>query len=548
MSNNQSIALERFINSDQSLEHAQWALLQQILSAQQSCRFGQHHNFSAINSPDAYRRLPLMTYDQVAGFPDYWTDTRNFTVSRLSAYFLTSGSSATPKKIPVTSEFVRQKARAFSLFWDAIYRDHPAIKTGRLIANFGDSGHSERNAQNITELSETTFWNQRMQGFQSSERWPIPRQLVAIADASQRYYAAARLALQGELHCLMSLNPSTLVKFCEIIEASTESLARGLHDGTWGIAALDARSDLPDQLTSRLQRNQQQAQNVQSWHGNGRRQLKALWPALELIICWQSELVSPYLDILKRHAEGIAFRDYITQSSECIMAIPMADTLPGGLLAYTSHYYEFIPANSVEDTSPQTTPAWALEKGKRYELVVTTAGGLYRYRTADCLAVTGHVNGVPHLSFQYRFGRTSSITGEKLTEQQVVHALEESGMHEVLARSDVFVYPKTGERPHYAVLVDEAALQPGVDETTLSTWVGRFHEELGKANGEYKDKCGSLRLGEPEVVVTNDDGMQSLHDRFRAKHVGDDQYKPGILRRERDLDSTLSIKTIPDED
>ncbi|MEL6869568.1 MAG: GH3 auxin-responsive promoter family protein, partial [Pseudomonadota bacterium] len=196
-------------------EQQQTALLA-LLQAQQTCRYGQFHDFASIHDSKDYARLPLMTYDDVAGVEDYWRDRDNFTTDRIAAYFLTSGSSAAPKKIPVTSTLIRQKARAFAAFWEHVYADHPALKEGKFIANFGDSGHSQRNADNIPELSETTFWNQRMQGFQAKDRWPIPRQLTAISNAEHRYYAAARLALQGPLHCLMSLNPSTLVKFCEV--------------------------------------------------------------------------------------------------------------------------------------------------------------------------------------------------------------------------------------------------------------------------------------------------------------------------------------------
>ena len=530
-----------FLAGGAHIQQIQTDLLQDLLAAHADSAYGATHGFAKVTGPADYAELPFMTYDSVVGVEDYWSKPTNYTTDRLAAYFLTSGSSATPKRIPVTSSLVRQKARAFGLYWDAIYRDHPALKTGRFIANFGDSGHSERGADNVPEMSETTFWNQRMQGFQKSDRWPIPRQLVAIESAQDRYYAAARLALQGDLHCLMSLNPSTLVKFCETIDNARESLAAGLTAGTWGRASLDARTDLPAKLADRLATKPAAAARLRAPTAPGLHwQLRDLWPTLELILCWQSELVGPYLDLLRRHTVGVDFRDYITQSSECIMAIPMGDNEPGGLLAYTSHYYEFIPAANVDETHPRAVPAWALEAGQRYELVVTTGGGLYRYRTADCMEVVRIQDGIPHLSFQYRFGRTSSITGEKLTEQQVVEALDTSGLEALLSRTDVFVFPRTGERPHYAVLIDAGLQAPGVGDDELINWVSRFHAALGDANGEYKDKCASLRLGKPCVLLTDAEGVATLHQRFRAEHVGDDQYKPGILRRERDLDAELA--------
>ncbi|MEO0576750.1 MAG: GH3 auxin-responsive promoter family protein [Pseudomonadota bacterium] len=529
-----------------AVEDQQKTLLLSILHAQAGCGYGQHHRFAEITGTAEYTRLPLMTYDDVQDFDAYWSTPDNVTVDRISAYFLTSGSSAAPKRIPVTTTLVRQKAKAFATFWDRVYDDHPALRQGKFIANFGDSGHSERDENNVPQMSETTFWNQRMQGFQPKDRWPIPRQLTAITNAEHRYYAAARLALQGPLHCLMSLNPSTLVKFCDVITTHHQSLANGLRSGGWGLDALDADTTLPTQLTSRLTVSEDAAARVRALTpaSENHWQLTDLWAELELIICWQSELVAPYLQLLRRHSADVAFRDYITQSSECIMAIPVRDGQSGGLLAHESHFFEFIPAETQHLAQPQTLTATQLVPKSTYELVVTTGGGLYRYRTGDCIRVNHFEQGIPHISFQYRFGRTSSITGEKLTEQHVLSALDHPRTERVLTRRDVLVFPRTGERPHYAVLVAKDMLKDTTSDVALADWVSEIHEALGDANGEYQDKCASLRLGKPVVLVTDADGIASLHKRFRAAHVGDDQFKPGILRRERDLDQYVKVHSV----
>ncbi|MEL7023504.1 MAG: GH3 auxin-responsive promoter family protein [Pseudomonadota bacterium] len=532
-----------FIAGGESLAQTQASYLTTLLERNSDSAFGQKHDFAGVADPVAYRDIPFMRYDEVAGFDsaDYWSTPANYTKDRVSAWFLTSGSSSTPKRIPVTSSLVREKAGAFSLFWDAIYADHPALKTGKFIANFGDSGHSARDANNILEVSETTFWNQRMQGFQASDRWPIPRQITAIESPALRYYAAARLALQGELHGMMGLNPSTLLKFCEVLTNESDRLTSGLKTGNWGILELDT-TELPEKLTSRLQSNASAADRLTAAASRGGKlQLPDLWPTLELIISWQSALVGPYLKLLREHSGGIAYRDYITQSSECIMAIPMSDNDCGGLLAYQTHFYEFIPEAQTEASHPSALCAHELTPGEQYELVVTTGGGLYRYRTADCMRVVGFENGIPHLSFQYRLGRTSSITGEKLTEAQVLDALASVAAGSPLIRQDVFVHPRTGERPHYALLTAGSNLKSGTQDADLALLADRFHSALCAANGEYADKCASLRLGKPSVVIVQDQDIQALHQKLRAAHVGDDQYKPGVLRREHDLDNGMTI-------
>ena len=60
-------------------------------------------------------------------------------------------------------------------------------------------------------------------------------------------------------------------------------------------------------------------------------------------------------------------------------------------------------------------------------MVLTTGGGLYRYRLQDLVEVTGHTapgGGCPVLRFVGREGHVSDWFGEKLHERHVRTALE----------------------------------------------------------------------------------------------------------------------------
>ena len=538
-------AAEEFLQQGHSLKSVQERILTDTLAANANCTYGKHYGFDKISGISDYRRIPLIDYQRLdKEFPGIWNKVSDLSGDRLLAYFLTSGSTAEPKKIPVTTGLVREKARAFSVFWDSIYTAHPALVNGNFISNFADSGKTERDENGIQLLSETTFWNQRMQGFQKPDRWPAGKHLAKIESAELRYYAAARLALQAPLHCMMSLNPSTLVKLCQVIEQRSGDLIRGLNNGTWGLPPADLDGVIPDVVSDRLKVDKQAAARLENEtiQGQSHFQLKKIWPELELIICWQSKIVEPYLRQLDAYSSGIDRRDYITQSSECMMAIPLEDNSSGGLLAFTSHFFEFIRENETECEQPETVLAWELEEGSRYEVVVTTGGGLYRYRTGDCVTVDGFVGQIPRINFQYRLGTTSSMTGEKLTEMHILAALAAANNASICELSDVLVFPRTGDQPHYAVMVPASAATAGEKgDRALESWVACFDEELCKANREYEDKRNSLRLGEPRLLRVSDSDYQQLQAGFRAAHVGDDQYKPGLLRKERDLDEGIAI-------
>ena len=63
--------------------------------------------------------------------------------------------------------------------------------------------------------------------------------------------------------------------------------------------------------------------------------------------------------------------------------------------------------------------------GTQYEVVMTTSGGLYRYRTGDCVVCEGFADKLPVLRFSGRRGLTCDIVGEKLHESFVLSCLKD---------------------------------------------------------------------------------------------------------------------------
>ncbi len=454
------------------------------------------------------------------------------------AFFKTSGSTAIPKLIPVTPSFARAKARAFGKFWKQVYRDHPHLETGRIIANFGDSESTpERTASDREILSETTFWNRRMQMFQSGSGWPLPPRIRRIRDPDLRFYMAARIALQGPLHAVMALNPSTIVKLCRTIDQGRECLLRGIRDGTHGRQAdLKEDRDIVATLEQDLTPDPARARALHQTLGNGDGfALKSLWPDLELIICWQSEPVKPYLRLLQPYAGELAFRDYITQASEAIMAIPFEDNVSGGELALGTHSFEFIPEAASGEEQPATLDPRELEEGERYEIVTTTSNGFHRYRIGDMVEVLGFRNGVPVIEFKYRTGKTSSMTGEKLTERHVLEALRMLAATGP-APSEFLLFPRTrGPDPHYGALLSNGP-GPGGEGEEAESWVQQLDAALMQVNPEYAAKRRSGRLGAPQAISAGKEGFDRLRNVLAARGTSETQVKLGVLHREHDLD------------
>jgi hypothetical protein len=216
-------------------------------------------------------------------------------------------------------------------------------------------------------------------------------------------------------------------------------------------------------------------------------------------------------------------------ASEGIIAIPHEDHRSGGLLATPIHFYEFIPEEQAERAAPDVLLAHELDVGRNYVVLLSTSAGLYRYNIADVLHVSGKKGRTPIVEFLYRTGATSSITGEKLTEDQVVATVGALAARHRLALEGFTLAPAQDGFPRYVLLAELSAL-PAPE--TLRGLPGAFDAELQARNIEYGAKRSSLRLEAPEVWLVARGGYEALRARRVAEGANDGQIKPVGLTRD----------------
>jgi hypothetical protein len=122
----------------------------------------------------------------------------------------------------------------------------------------------------------------------------------------------------------------------------------------------------------------------------------------------------------------------------------------------------------------------ALQPDTEYSVIISTSGGLFRYRTHDCVRVVGRVGATPTLRFVGRKNKTSDLVGEKLSEafvEQVLAGLELPGGRCVLAPDS----EKTG----YLLLLeqepaDRASLAEALDRALSSAHHYGLARDLGQ--------------------------------------------------------------------
>jgi hypothetical protein len=141
---------------------------------------------------------------------------------------------------------------------------------------------------------------------------------------------------------------------------------------------------------------------------------REVWPHLKLVSCWTAGASQGPAAELRARLPQAHLQPKGLMSTECVVTVPDARDLP----VLNSHgFFEF-------ERQGEILLADDLEEGEQYEVIATTASGLYRYRTGDLVLYTGLADAAtPVLEFQGRTGIVSDLVGEKLVEAFVQDAL-----------------------------------------------------------------------------------------------------------------------------
>jgi hypothetical protein len=507
-------------------------LLETIIRPNEDSQFGTAHEFSGLKTIRDYQRaVPIRTHEEFRPQIDRIAAGEQgvLTTEPVRRFFLTSGSTSKPKLVPVTSSFLRQKSRAFGIYWSLALEQHPGVERSTIVTNFSDSGEPNKiGGAGLPMSSESAYWSQVTAATQRREKPIIPKVVARISDPEARYYAIARVLLEERFSGIMTLNPSTLLLLFERMSMNREALIRDVERG-----GTESELRIPDEARAHLREvypgNPARAAELRSNLRNGGLFAFSAWPSMRLVVSWRSPMLAPYLRLLEPHLEGVGARDYISMASEGVLAIPVEPSVSGGAIASGIHFHEFVPEEESEKSDPVALLPHELELGRKYVVILSTQAGLYRYNIGDVVRVAAFSGRTPVIEFLHRTGNTCSITGEKLTEEQVSGAVARLAERFGLKLTSFTATPAPEGFPRYVLLVELAS---AVERSVLEELRAGFDRELGVINLEYAAKRGSERLGAPDLWLVAPGGYEARRKRRVAEGTNDPQYKETHLSRD----------------
>ncbi len=352
----------------------------------------------------------------------------------------------------------------------------------------------------------------------------MPAVASRIKDIESKYYVALRFSCYRDVGTVIAANPSTILAMARLGDREKDVLIRDVASGT-----IDARWDIPGEVRRALRlrtaiRHRRAARRLERIvERTGRLLPRDYWPNLDFLSNWMGGTMKAYLRGYPEFFGAAPVRDVGLIASEGRMSIPIEDGTPAGLLDIRHHYFEFIPEDQADREQPETALATELIEGRTYFVVLTTAGGLYRYNISDLVRCVGYHGSTPVIEFLNKGAHYSSLAGEKLSEHQVIAAVQAAQRTAGCALKSYLLLPAWSEPPYYSLLVEEDDLEAADAADRLAAAV---EEELRRQNAEYANRRETRRLGPVRIVRIRRGSWSDMQKRRLAKSGGAvEQYK-----------------------
>jgi hypothetical protein len=516
-----------------SCRETQRTLLTDLLQLNQSSEFSRKHGLTERTTLAEFReRIPVSDYELVRSAIEQVANGNHGALlgesNPLQMFAMTSGTTAASKLIPVTTRFLNDYRRGWQTWGIGTYSDHAMLQKLNIMQI--SSSHQKTRSADGTPCGNISGLVATMQKRAVRSMYTIPAAVAEVADAEAKRYLILRLALADPwIGMTITANPSTLLQLAEFANARADSLIRDIRNG--GVRGTDLPSQLMQDLKHRLRPNAHRAAQLQRILDQfGTLPPRECWPMLQALGVWCGGSAAAYIPKLKQVYNGIVIRDHGLHASEGRMTLPLYDETSSGLLEIETHFFEFLPETEAESSSPVILEAHELQEGAEYFILLTTSSGLYRYNIRDVVRCTGFYGATPLLVFRHKGAHISSITGEKLTESQVVEAVNAAAAKGGVSLDLFTLTPQWGEPPCYTLFVKCNANSANLDLSQVVRFSRVVDEELAENNVEYREKRDSGRLAQVIVEVLPSEQWAAFTAARQARSGGSvEQYKHPCL-------------------
>lgn len=498
---------------------AQLALFAKYARSLQGTRFAQDHGLHrSFSITEFQHRVPIRTCDDFLPYIEQIASGQPnvLTAEPVERFVPSSGSTRAAKLIPYTRSLRNEFNNAIAPWVNGQFALHPSLRNGPAYWSISPASQPRDQFQGKIPV-----------GFDDDSQYlgPVARRLSSVVLAvpsvvrhinsieSWRYVTNLFLLRSSNLRFMSVWHPSFLALLLDGMEQSWHSLLRDIAHGTC-TPPESLHPDLANVLSPLLSPTPSRSRALELASPQSPR---TIWPNVSVVSCWADAHAAHDATSLRKRLDDVTIAPKGLVATEGIVSIPWERTHP---LAITSHLLEFL------DSSGNALLADELSVGHSYEVILTTGGGLYRYRTGDRIVVTGLLQKTPTIRFTGREDHVADLRGEKLSEGFVTQCLGTLFQSLPLTPAFAMLAPTEPERPAGYVLYLQADDAPPDLAARLDT--------LLRANPHYAHAQNLGQLKPLALVRIRADASRTYFDTLVRHGLKLGDIKPAALSTRTD--------------
>ncbi|MEK2647116.1 GH3 family domain-containing protein [Bdellovibrio sp. BCCA] len=476
----QKASYKRFVKGLSELEALQKQKLQDTLSYLKPY-LGSRADVAGYK--EFHEKFPITSYHDYRELFSSERKTNNKTLPEVVRFQPTSGSTDNLKWIPYTQGLLKDFDAALGPWLYDFYSSYPEVLRGPhywSLSWLPQDLRDEGVRLNDTELFPA--WKKLLLKQTMAVMAPVD---LAGSSESSLFATVAYLLDRDDLSFASVWSPTYWLTLLKILETHQKSLAHSLMEGEWQAYA--------NELTMlECPHNPERGRELLSSTN-----AQELWPQLKALSCWTTSTSSAFAKDIENRFPKLKVIGKGLWATEGVVTIPFQGHYT---LASQSHFFEFEDIESKE-----ILPSWELRIGQKVSPILTTTGGLIRYKMQDVLEVSGFNRKTPCLNF---LGRADGVdmVGEKtssLRAQEVLSALSKFAPHQ---ESYLFAV-KAETNQHYCAVLSRQG------NKTLAE-LSKELEELLSESFHYKLARELQQLGPAQVLV-----HEKAHEKYLQLHL-----------------------------
>ncbi|MEK6797621.1 MAG: GH3 auxin-responsive promoter family protein [Planctomycetota bacterium] len=533
--------LGRYLGCAKKAAKTQNAVLRAILTANADSDFGRGHGFAGIRRYDQFaHQVPIQTYDDLRPLVNR-TLHGDFGAllgagQRVVMFAKTSGSTDVPKYVPVTEEFIRQYRRGWNAFGGKALGDHPEAIL-RSILQTSSPIDDEVSPCGLPCGSISGMLAAAQKGI-VRRFYAVPTECARIADAPARYYTIMRFAVPRDVSWMVTAGPATQLALAKCAAEHAQALIKDIGDGTLTPPG-EISQPLRRRLAEQLLPDRENARRLGAIADSEGTLLPRQYWRLSFVANWTAGAMGLHLREFPHFFGDAPVRDIGLLATEGRVTVGLDDGVPYGLLDAGGAFFEFVEPDASASGTAGARRCHELDIGGEYRVIMTTWAGFYRYDLGDHVRVHGFVGEAPLLEFLHRGAYVSSVTGEKLTEWQVIRAFEAASAALAVPPRRFALAPVWAERPFYRLYLESR-------EPLREVMADAVDAGLARINIEYNGKRTSGRLGAIRTIALQPGAFAAFDAERAGRHrMANEQYKPQCLFTKPGDDATLMAAMAP---